>query len=189
MAHDIILKEGHFDREQTASYLWWKDFWGLLGISVASCGFVLPLWIAWIFGLGSWYVRRATETLRYNLQPGRLVIERWSWWTLKRSAIPLEKITDLSISQGILERRYGFWRLNVQTAGTGGPTAEGVIIGLDDPHAFREAVLEARDSMVPDALAAEEQKAATASSSEMIARLDRLEALLGEIAANTRARA
>jgi len=56
--------------------------------------------------------------------------------------VPLEKITDLTYSQGLFQRWCGVDQLAVQTASSGGVQAEVSLIGLKDSKNFRKKVFD-----------------------------------------------
>lgn len=68
--------------------------------------------------------------------------------TLKRKSIPLDRITDVMLVQGIGMRLCGIWSLQVQTAGSSEKVPEGTLHGIVDPEAIRDKIMEARDCAV-----------------------------------------
>lgn len=113
----------------------------------------------WIFGLGLpaavlyWFFgedlsRRQSSALSYRLEGGLLRADSGVYF-LKRKAIPLERVTDITLAQGPVQRRYGIWSLHVQTAGAGAHNvAEAVLFGLEEPERVRDELLRARDAAV-----------------------------------------
>lgn len=136
------------DRGRLGPYTYWSWFWALLLISVGTLGIGSPLWLFWILGGGSWYARRFVELYAAGLQDKRLRIHHGVVFQ-KRKAIPLDRVTDVLISQGYLERRMGLCQVRIQTAGTSHQgTAEGVILAVPHEQAddVQEAIIAARDS-------------------------------------------
>lgn len=64
----------------------------------------------------------------------------------QKKTVPLDKITDLTFSQGLLQRWCGIEQIAVQTASSGANRAEMVILGLKDAKDFRRAVMEMKDA-------------------------------------------
>ena len=62
--------------------------------------------------------------------------------------MPLEKVTDLTYSQGCLARQYGLATLQIQTAGQNGPDGrpELTITGISDARNFRKVVMSAKSN-------------------------------------------
>jgi uncharacterized membrane protein YdbT with pleckstrin-like domain len=135
------------DRGRLAPYIYWSWFWMLLFIGVGTFGVALPLWLCWILGAGSWYARRFVELYTAGLQDKRVRIHHGVVFQ-KRKAIPLDRVTDVLISQGFLERRMGVCQVRIQTAGTGNQgTAEGVILAVPQAQAdeVQDGIIAARD--------------------------------------------
>ena len=61
--------------------------------------------------------------------------------------VPLDKITDLGITQGPIMRMCGVEAISIETAGqsSGMGSALVMLVGVRDAKAFRDAVLEQRD--------------------------------------------
>ncbi len=116
--------------------------------------FLFWLWVASIgtpaLGAALWYPAH-TRSLRYILQADRIVTEQGVWFRA-RKFIPYSRITDVTVHQGPLERRYGIHRLAIQTAGSA--VAEAVLLGVGDPERIRALLLE-RKVMSGDAAAGE----------------------------------
>lgn len=112
------------------------------------------LWVASIgipaLGAAIWYPAH-TRSLRYTLQPDRIVAEEGVWFRT-RKFVPYSRITDVTVRQGPFERRYGIHRLAIQTAGS--PVAEAVLLGVGDPERIRALLLE-RKSISGDAASGE----------------------------------
>jgi len=68
----------------------------------------------------------------------------------KEKTILLDRIQDLSLSQGCLGKCFGLWTLTIETAGQAGPQAgpEATMNGLLNARAFRDTVLQARHRYV-----------------------------------------
>ena len=68
-------------------------------------------------------------------------------FTKIEKTVPLEKITDLQMMQSWLMRRFGLYRISVETAGQSGPGSLISLMGITDTEAFRQAVLDQRDTL------------------------------------------
>jgi uncharacterized membrane protein YdbT with pleckstrin-like domain len=51
----------------------------------------------------------------------------------RKKTIPFHKITDIEISQNIIEQIFNLYKINVHTASQGGPIAEISFFGLKEP--------------------------------------------------------
>jgi putative membrane protein len=207
-AGQAIVAQPTIDRERVARYFFRAGLWAHFVITLMTVGFWSPVLLIWALGVGQWHSTRRAQELDVRLLSGRLLIKD-GVFNRTRKTIPLDKITDVGLQQGIIERSFDLWRLNIQTASAGQPTAEGQLFGIVDPKTFRGQVLgqrerwldgeevEGRPSQVALAQAqtrAPAQRvaiagAAPASRAEIdgaVERLDRIESLLAEIAINTR---
>jgi len=64
-------------------------------------------------------------------------------WNEASKHVPLEKVTDITYSQGCLERQFGIASIQIQTAGQNGPDGrpELTIVGVRDAHNLRKLVM------------------------------------------------
>eukprot|EP00483_Globobulimina_turgida_P001761 UN01763 len=67
-------------------------------------------------------------------------------WNEKTKSVSLEKITDLSVSQGCLERCFDIKSLSVENASSSAGAPEMILVGLIEPEATRKLVLRTRDN-------------------------------------------
>lgn len=135
------------DREALRRYLF--SYWLILHAILTVCllGFWLPVAIVWIAFLPA-YLRRYVADYEAVLTDRRLSIRHGVWWKTQKS-IPLEKITDVVVSQGPLERKYGLSRILIQTAGTGHPgLAEGTLLGIREALKIQELIMQTREQAV-----------------------------------------
>lgn len=61
--------------------------------------------------------------------------------------VPLERITDVTIGQGPVQRWAGVYDLTIETAGQTRVRGTGHITGIINPHDFRKAILEQREKL------------------------------------------
>ena len=80
----------------------------------------------------------------------KLVVKRGILFKEEKS-IPLEKITDVGLSQGPLMRLFGLYRLSFETAGQSGHGALVSLLGVVNASEFREAILEQKDNLAAQA--------------------------------------
>lgn len=68
----------------------------------------------------------------------------------KEKTVLLDRIQDLSLSQGCIGKCFGLWTLTIETAGQAGPQAgpEASLNGLLNAREFRDTVLQARHRYV-----------------------------------------
>jgi len=88
----------------------------------------------WIFGLGFLALAAAVALMFWVRQRGI--------FSLYSMESPLDKITNVSVSQSVLGRILGYGLVQIQTAGEAGVTEEAKIM---HPRAFREAIFEQRE--------------------------------------------
>ncbi|MEM7812546.1 MAG: PH domain-containing protein [Planctomycetota bacterium] len=163
------------------------DYWLLTGsLILAATIFGIPLLLLWI-PLGLAVTRRYLASCECVLTERELLVNKGIWFRTEKT-IPLEKITDLGMSQGPVMRHFGIEQLTVETAGASGPGALVTLVGVVDAPAFREAVLTQRDA-APGAPAlpgpaADPGPADRALLAEILTTLTRIDGRLEQIAAS-----
>lgn len=116
----------------------------IMTVWVFGAGILLaPLW--WLV-IGPPLHCRQVRALRYWLDGGTLRINQ-GFIFLQRKAIPLDRVTDIVLSQGPLARHYGVWNMKIQTAGTGQQMPEGTLVGVINAEAARDLILKRRDRL------------------------------------------
>ncbi|MFK3861855.1 PH domain-containing protein [Pseudoalteromonas rhizosphaerae] len=134
-----ILKSAKFDSKV-------KSYWMVLGIiTCVLCLVGIPFipFVAFII----WLVAgRILAAMSANLLERKLVVKRGVFFKEEKS-IPLEKITDVGLSQGPLMRLFGLYRLSFETAGQSGHGALVSLLGVVDASEFREAILTQKDNL------------------------------------------
>ena len=78
----------------------------------------------------------------------RKLIVRKGIFNKVENTIPLEKITDVAMTQGPLMRMFNLYRLSFETAGQSAQGALVSLIGIDDAINFRETILSQKDKAV-----------------------------------------
>ena len=135
-----ILREASFDRKALVKYHWI----GLLPFCIFIVTIPLAIIAAIVYAL---LLDRIIASWSATLTTRSLIVRKGVFNKVERT-IPLEKITDLSASQGPIMRYCGLKRLGVETAGqsTGAQGGSLVsLIGIQDTDDFRAAVLAQRD--------------------------------------------
>ena len=123
-----------------------KRYWLLLGIFTCMISMVGIPFIP-IVALIIWLVAgRILAAMSATLLTRKLVVKRGVFFKEEKS-IPLEKITDVALSQGPLMRQFGLYRLSFETAGQSGQGALVSLLGVIDAEKFREAILKQKDEM------------------------------------------
>lgn len=177
---DRILRRVAFDERL-------KFYWLLvssLGIAVTIFG--IPFLVVWLLGLGQAIHRKQFDALEAELTERSLNIRRGFLFRTQKN-IPLDKITDLAVSEGPILRWLGLCSLGVETAGGGQATAMGQaqLPGVVDAIGFRDAVLKQRDLVVASGAPSPQAAPAAAphderSLTEIRDTLGRIEALLDQ---------
>ncbi|MBT2151826.1 MULTISPECIES: PH domain-containing protein [Pseudoalteromonas] len=126
-----------------------KSYWITLGvITCLVCLVGIPL--IPIVALIIWIVAgRMLAAMSANLLERKLVVKRGILFKEEKS-IPLEKITDVGLSQGPLMRLFGLYRLSFETAGQSGHGALVSLLGVVNASEFREAILTQKDNLTSD---------------------------------------
>lgn len=123
-------------------YLYLLSILVLIGTVVGIAA--LPVWLF----LGRWWARRYYERLECTLGERALVVKKGIQFRTEKT-IPLDQIQDVSVRHGPLLNWLGLAKLSVETAGQSGSSqgAAASLIGVVDPIAFRDRVLEQRDRL------------------------------------------
>ena len=123
-----------------------KGYWLVTWIFVSLATIVsiplLPLIIILIWFLS----QKVLDAMSAELYERKLVVKRGIFTKIEKS-IPLEKITDVGMVQGPLMRRFGIYRLSIETAGQSGTGALVSLLGVVDAPEFREKVLSQKDKV------------------------------------------
>ncbi len=97
--------------------------------------------------------QRILNAMSAELFERKLVVKRGVFVRIEKT-IPLEKITDVGLTQGPLMRAFGIYRLDFETAGQSGAGALVSMLGIVDAAAFRERILAQKDRLQFDVRAA-----------------------------------
>ena len=140
MRNERVLLNATFD-EKLIRY-WMLSTQLILLVSIVTIP-LMPIWL--IFGWS--FHRKQFERLSAKLTDRSLEIQRGYIFRMEKN-VPLDRIQDLTMTEGPLLRWLGIARLHVETAGQnigGGGGAH--LVGVIDAPAFRDAVLDQRDAI------------------------------------------
>jgi membrane protein YdbS with pleckstrin-like domain len=121
------------------------------GLAAAWCvGDKAPLWLAALVGgaplalLGT-YACLYYRSVRFALDERYISKVHGVLWKVRRS-IPLEKITNLDVRRGPLERAFGIGRIWIFTPSTGAALPEEVLFGLREPEKLKAEILARKEA-------------------------------------------
>ena len=125
-----------FDRKIIV-YWWIMANFGLLMSFVG-----IPLMLFWIpFG---WIVHQKQYEHMSGALTARSLNMRMGWLFKKQQNIALDKLTDVSISEGPILKALGVVKMQFETAGA----APFILSGVKNADQFRDVVLQHRDSLM-----------------------------------------
>ena len=128
-------------------FLFWIVFfmaaaWGLLGFIAACFLFSALCVLITLFEL--WLCPLQAKNLRYRLEGNTLRADSGVFF-FSRQSIPLERITDINLVQGPVQRFFGIWAMRIQTAGSA--QCEATLYGVREPEKVREQILAQRKNV------------------------------------------
>jgi len=123
-----------------------RNYWLLSGCMVCVLTIVgIPFLLLWI-PLGLAFTGRYLESISCVLTDRNLKVGRGIFNRVEKT-VPLDKITDLGMTQGPIMRYLNLEAMSVETAGQSAAGALINLVGIEDGRAFREAVLKQRDAV------------------------------------------
>ena len=154
-------------RNQLLRYFRWHNFLAFFFSTVPFIVFLNILFVveevgsapwAWTYGICltmgvllffyiRWYTATQVAAFDYQIVDHILHVEE-GVFTYKRKAIPLDRVTDIRLVQGLMMRWLGIWRIDVQTASHGQMGAEGLLWAVEAPKEVRNLLLTARQDAV-----------------------------------------
>jgi putative membrane protein len=143
-AGDQILGRVAFDERLPTYFLIQSSL--LLAAMIVGIPF-LPFWL---LGIGQYVHRRQYRAMQSELTERSLNI-RTGFLIRTQKSVPLDKITDLVVSEGPILRALGLCSLRVETAGSALGHAH--LPGVVEAVAFRDLVLRQRDRVTAVAAA------------------------------------
>eukprot|EP01084_Bolivina_argentea_P035584 65990_1 len=132
-----------FDHAATVSYA--------LCLTYASVHVLAPLFCL-CYPCLRYAVSTSAESRKGAVTERQLVLKQGAYgcccccWNEMTKSVSLEKITDLSISQGCLQRCFNIKSLSVENASSSAGAPEMILNGLIDPEGTRKLVLRTRDN-------------------------------------------
>lgn len=157
MREEKVLQQATFD-QKLPSY-WMLST--LVGLTFTVIGIpFIPLFL--IFGWA--FFRKRYDVLECTLTERTLHVKRGVIFRSEKN-VPLDKIQDISMTEGPLLRKLGLASLHIETAGQSAQsTADASLTGIVDSPAFRDAILEQRDKVVASGSRSEPASPAAAVS-------------------------
>lgn len=120
----------------------------LVNAVLLSALFVFSIPLIPIIAIIVWIIAdKQLKAMSARLLERKLVVKKGIWFVVEKS-IPLEKITDVAMSQGPLMRMFDLYALSFETAGA---TADGALVrlvGIEDAANFRESILAQKDNLL-----------------------------------------
>lgn len=139
MSSETILHSAQFNPKVKQ---YWLVLW-LLVTTVTLFGIVFIPVIAIVVWLVS---GRMLAAMSATLSEKKLFVKRGILVRTEKT-IPLDKITDVGLTQGPLMRLFGIHQLSFETAGQSGTGALVSLIGVVDAQQFREAILAQKERL------------------------------------------
>ncbi|MDT0594660.1 PH domain-containing protein [Glaciecola petra] len=144
------LKSAEFDPKVKQ---YWLVVWLLLSIVTLFLIPFIPITIIIILLVS----QSILDAMSAELFDRKLVVKKGILFKVEKS-IPLEKITDVGLTQGPVMRMFGLYRLDFETAGQSGAGALVSKLGIVDAIEFRESILAQKDSLTITAPASTDEK-------------------------------
>ena len=141
--NNLVLKSASFDPKVQQYWMLMATFFSVLALVTIP---LLPIVLAIVWLVGG----RILAAMSAQLLTQKLVVKRGIFFKEEKS-IPLEKITDVGLSQGPIMRMFGLYRLSFETAGQSGHGALVSLLGVENASEFREAILEQKDNLAAQA--------------------------------------
>lgn len=117
---------------------------GLLILMITVIGILLiPFWLV---GVGQYVSKRYYKGLECRLLNNALYFKKGILVSVEKT-IPLDKIQDLTFTEGPLLRKFNLSMMKIETAGGGGDESDMSLFGIIDAHEFKEAVFEQREQL------------------------------------------
>lgn len=105
---------------------------------------LLPLLVVVCFT--AFWIQKYYSSITYILTNDEIVVEKGVWWK-RKSFVPYNRTTNISVVQGPIARQFGLGTVRVQTAGfsgggsAGGRVAEAVILGVKNFQEIRNVII------------------------------------------------
>lgn len=123
-----------------------RNYWTLLFVIISALT-IVGIALTPLVAVLAWLVSsKVLKAMSASLLERKLVVKRGIIFVVEKS-IPLEKITDIALSQGPVMRYFGLYQLSFETAGQSAQGALVSLIGINDASGFREAILKQKDNL------------------------------------------
>lgn len=167
--HDKPIASASFDKNVKK---YWLVFWILMPLVVFVFIPLIPIVIILVLVIS----QKLLDAMSAELFERKLVVKRGIWFKVEKS-IPLEKITDVGLTQGPLMRFFKLYRLDFETAGQSSQGALVSMIGIVDAMEFRETILAQKDKLQGQ-VGVSEPAPKTNELSDLVNSVKRIEAML-----------
>lgn len=111
--------------------------WVLTASLGAACFYVATL-------LAHRMAESDAATLRYWIDEGDNLRVDSGFFDRRRTSIPLDRLGDIVLHQGIITRGFGIWTLKIHIAGGRGRSSSVSLLGLKAPEKVRDLLLDER---------------------------------------------
>lgn len=142
--------------------------------------FFLVGWAAAVVPVGGWAVLYFNSIV-YHIDDHYVTRSHGVLWTVRRS-IPLEKITNIDVRRGPLERVLGIGQVWIFTPSTGGQMPEQKIIGVTNADEVKQTIVR-RSEAAREAAAEDDEAQALRPTDEVVALLKEILLVLRNIQA------
>ena len=141
MREKTVLVSAEFDQRLPTYFMLQTLLLLLLSLVGAP---LMPIW----FIFGKAIHRRQYESMGCDLTMRSLNVRKGFLFKVQKN-IPLDKITDLAVSEGPVLRYLGLCSLRIETAGggQGNNMGQAMLPGVVDAVGFRDRVLDQRDAV------------------------------------------
>ena len=120
--------------------------YGALTLAITVVGILaLPIWAF----AGSWWSKRYYDNLKMQVTDRSVVVGKGVFFK-RELTIPLDKIQDISISEGPLLSTFGLLGLRIETAGQRNATtgkSEADLVGVENAREVRDMIIARRDKL------------------------------------------
>ncbi len=82
------------------------------------------------------------KSIRYSIEKDYVIVAYGVLWKVRRS-VPLDKITNIDVRQGPVERLLGFGQVWIFTPSTGSMMPEEMLLGVVAPHDIKQFIIDA----------------------------------------------
>jgi membrane protein YdbS with pleckstrin-like domain len=126
--------------------------------SMITAALLFPLFV--MVGSTAFWIQKYYSSITYTLTNDEIVVEKGVWWK-RKSFVPYNRITNITVVQGPIARQFGLGTVRVQTAGfsgggsAGARVAEAVILGVKNFEEIRNVIVDFVKRVRPVAVEAE----------------------------------